>query len=117
MPYFRYAHLIYAMLFALCALTFLRLGTSPVFSAGLVVILVVWLASAAGWFFRAKWAWTGSFISMASVWLLLVVNLAKSIGTRPGHEDWLKDIVLLTVCGLLPVTLGIVSLFRMRNFD
>lgn len=115
MKCFRHVHLIYAAFFTLCALTILRLGTGAGFYIAFGILLAAWLVSAVGLMFRKQWAWIGSLICVSVVWLFLVVNLTASIMTRPGHADYFKDILLLTVFNILTVILGLWGLFRMRN--
>ena len=117
MKYFRYAHLVYAAFFTLCALTVLRLGSGPGFHIVLKAVLAMWLVSAVGLTFRRQWAWFGSVASVALVWLLLALNLAVAIRTDPGHSDYAQELIMFTVFFFLPVTASLFGLWRTRmNF-
>jgi len=115
MKYLRYAHLIYAVVFALCAMTMLRLGVGIGFHFVLGAVLVTWLVSAVGLLLKKPWAWLGSTTAVALIWLLLVANLIIALRTEPGHSDYVLDIVILLAAFLAPLTAALFGLWASRD--
>jgi hypothetical protein len=115
MKYIRQAHLIYAVVFALFNSTVLKLGTGSTFHAALAFVLGLWLLSAVGVMFWKKWAWASSVVCMSLLWLLVAANLTAAIRTHPFHSDWLKDILLVVVLTIFPLTVGLCGLIKTRK--
>jgi len=49
--------------------------------------------------------------------LLLVATFIVAIRTDPGHSDYLRDLVILVVLFLLPVTASLYGLWKTRADD
>ncbi|MBN1383926.1 MAG: hypothetical protein JW983_03465 [Elusimicrobia bacterium] len=116
MKYFKHIQAGYAVFFTLCALSILRLGKGPYFHIVFMAVLLAWLVSSVGLFFRKQWAWCGNVVSVAFIWFLLVLNLVASIRTNPGHSDYAQDIIILVTIFVVPVTLILYGLWKTRNY-